>query len=238
MQCVLVERLEREHPRGPAADRAQRVRADRPADLGQQAGDEPTAEDHEHGDAVGGRGEEDRAQQRERDHDHDREGELGSSGDDIVRPPASDQPGGHGLDREQDHDVERTDARSGEEAREQERAAADRADDERLEQSALGISPHDSEGQEDRQYRAEEESREHRQAEDGRPGDDGRVETELVRRNEPGRVPERAPDADPVQGQEGDREQQHDQKDLAPHALPQRIARDDRDVAHHSTASR
>ena len=238
MQGVLVERLERQRIGRPAADRAQRVRADRPADLGQQAGDEPTAEDHEHGDAVGSRGQEDRAQQRERDHDHDREGELDPGRGRVVRPPAADQARGHRLDREEDGDVERTDPCGGEKAREQERAAADRADDERLEQSTLGVAAHDAERQEDRQHGAEEERREHRQAEDGRPGDDGRVEPELVRRNEPGRVPERAPDADPVQGQEGDREQQHDQKDLAPHALPQRVARDDGDVAHHSTASR
>ena len=144
------------------------------------------------------------------------------------QPPI--RPVDHRLDREEHGDVQRADSGCGQEAREQERAAADRAHDERLEQPALGIAAHDAERQEDRQHGAEEERREHREPEDGCAGDHGRVEPELVRRDESGRVPERPPDADPVQGEEGRRQEQHDQEDLAPHALPQGVAGDYGDV--------
>ena len=86
---VLVERLERERPRGEAADPAQRVRGERLADLAEQPRDEPGAEEHEHRDPVRRRGEQHRAEQRERgDHD-DRDGELHAGHDEPVRPPAA-----------------------------------------------------------------------------------------------------------------------------------------------------
>ena len=77
MERVLVERLEGSAHDGPAIERSvwEPIAS---ADLAEQAGDQATAEDHEDGDPVRGRREEDRAEQRERDDEHDRGGELGA----------------------------------------------------------------------------------------------------------------------------------------------------------------
>ena len=230
MQRVLVERLERQHPRGPAADRAQRVRADRAADLREQPGDEPAAEDHEDGDPVRGRREEDRAEQREGDDERDRIPELGPGEHDLVGPPAPDEPRDHGLDPKSTATYTAQTAAAARNRHEQ-RGAAHRPDDERLEQPALRVAAHDPEREEDRQHRAEEERREH-----GGPSTVAPVTTlgSSPSRSGPtndlvSRKARHAPD--PVEREEGRREQEHDQEDLPPQALPQRVADDHGDVA-------
>ena len=111
------------------------------ADRAEQAGDEAGAEEHEDRDPVRGRREHDRAEQRERDHDHD----AGRRARLRARRPA---PGhqwsvsptitsGEEVDGEHVGDADRGRA---EEAREEQRRAADGPHDERLQQAALGVT--------------------------------------------------------------------------------------------------
>ena len=63
-EAVLIESLERQHPRCDTSDVLQRLGAERLAELTEKARGETGAEDHEHGDAVRGDGEEDGAEER------------------------------------------------------------------------------------------------------------------------------------------------------------------------------
>ena len=71
MQPGLVERLEGQHPGGDLRHVLESLDRERVADLAEQAGGEAGAEEHEDGYAVGGGGQEHRAEQRQRgDHEH------------------------------------------------------------------------------------------------------------------------------------------------------------------------
>ena len=69
VQAVLVDRLERQRPRGDRGDPLERRGVQRRADLADQPGREAGAEDHEDRDPVGRRGQQRRAEQRDRDDD-------------------------------------------------------------------------------------------------------------------------------------------------------------------------
>ena len=139
-QGVAVERLEGQRPRAGVGDRLQRVGVQRVADRAQQAGEQSRAEDHEHADPVGGRGEEDRAQQRERRHHDHREREAQAGADGRLRPPVAGDAGDHHGARVDDADVGEGHRRGGQEAPGQVLAAAEGAHDERLQQPGLGVA--------------------------------------------------------------------------------------------------
>ena len=150
-------------------------------------------------------------------------------------------------DRVHEDDVDRADDGRGSESTRQERCTADGANDERLQQSALRVSPDDGMGQEDRQHRPEEENREDREPEERRAEEHLRVDERVL-----GAVADglgrvgidrlvRLVDAESVQPEEGDGEDEDDREDAAADALPHRIARDDHrapQVVSPSTASR
>ena len=75
--------------------------------------------------------------------------------------------------------VRDADAGGAEEPREQQRRAADRPDDERLQQAALRVARDDAERQEDREHDAEEERREHREPDQERAGERARVDVDV-----------------------------------------------------------
>ena len=66
-----------------------------------------------------------------------------------------------------------------EEAREQQRRAAERPRDERLEQAALGVARDGAERQEDGEHDAEEQRREHREPDEERAGERARVDVDV-----------------------------------------------------------
>ena len=183
-QRVLVERLERQRPRGDRGRVLHGVRVERMADRPEQAGDEAGAEEHEHRDAVRRRREHDRAEQRQRDHDHDAERELERRRHDPVRPPVAGQPRDHHRGEVDDEDVRDADARGAEEAREQQRRASDGAHDERLQQAALRVAGDDADRQEHREDDAEEERREHREPDQERARERSRVDVDVARRRD------------------------------------------------------
>src|SRR3954462_8859726 len=88
-QRVAVEPLERQQPRRRVGDGLKRVRGERGADRPEEAGKEARAEDHQYGDPVRVRRQEDRAEQRERGDDHHRGGEPNASADRLRRPPVA-----------------------------------------------------------------------------------------------------------------------------------------------------
>jgi len=184
------------------------------ADRPEEAGDQARAEDHEDRDPVRGRGEEDRAEQRHRRDQCDRGGELDTGRDDVVGPPVAGQAGDQhrrGVD-------------------EQQRRAADRPDDERLQQSSLGVAADDAKREKDREHRPEEERPEHRQPEDGRPDEGARVDAD--RRANVAEVPVEKVHAEPEERQEANRQDQHDAEDLAAQGLAQAVAGDRQDGGH------
>ncbi len=108
------------------------------------------------------------------------DGELHAGAQELVRPPiagrARDERAG-GIDGE---DVRHADGRGAQEAADEQRAAPDGADDERLQETALGVSPHDAERQERGQHGPEEERPEHREAEERSAGELLLVERKTV----------------------------------------------------------
>ena len=192
---------------------------------------EPGAEDHEDRDAVRRRAEHDRAEQRERRDDHRGAGEAERGPDDAVGPPAEQAGDDHARAEEHD-DVRGAHRRGGEQPPAEVGGAAERPDDERLEQPALGVAAHRAERQERRQHRAEEEDREHRQAEHRRAGEHVRLDAELVDA-EAAHVLEQLGRAPRVEREEDDAQHEHDEEDAAAQRLAQGVGGDEP----HETAS-
>jgi hypothetical protein len=233
----LVEGLERKEPRRRLRHVLEGLDGERVADLAKQARGQPRAEQHEHGDAVGGGREKDRAEQRDRgDHEH-REHQPEARADRTVGPPVARDPGDEHGGRVDKRDVCRRDRGRPGEAAQQQARPPHRPYHERLEQASLGIPADGAERQEDREHRPEEEGREHRQPEQGRPGQDAIVD--LIARLQRVDLVERDCTAEGVQGEEADREQEHHQDHAAPHRLSECVAGHDERAAHAApTASR
>jgi hypothetical protein len=142
------------------------------------------------------------------------------------------------VDREHVDDADRGRA---EETGEQQRVPSDRPHDERLEQSALGVSRDDAEGEEDGEDDAEEERREHREPEEEGARERACVDMDVRRRGDRRQAREDIVVREPEEDEEGRRQQNDDRKDLAPHGLPEAVAGDREDDAHETsspTASR
>jgi hypothetical protein len=137
----------------------------------------------------------------------------------------------HDGDPEDHEDVERADSRGSEEAREQQDRAPDGPDDERLQQPALRVAADDAEGEEDGQDDAEEQRREHGQAQHRRADDRPRVD-DLAGRPDVVEVVEELARAEPVQDEEADREQEDDRERLSAERLLEAVADDRRDRSH------
>src|SRR5919106_1312051 len=229
VERVLVEGLERKRPRRPLGDCLQRVRVERLADLAQQARDQPRPEDHEDRDPVRGRGQEDRPEDAERGDDEDGRRELHAGAQKLVRPPAAGRvrdPRTGGIDGE---DVRHTDGGGTQEAADQQRAAPDGASDERLQETALGVSPHDAERQERRQHGPEEERAEHREPEERPTGELALVERETILL---GHFLEHVVCAEPVEADVRSGQQDDHVEDATAERLLKAVAGDDRDRPH------
>ena len=238
LQRVLIERLERQRPRSPLRDGEERLRADRLADLPEQAADEPGAEEHEDRDPVRGRGQEDGAEERERDEQHHRRGELEGRCDDAVGRPATGSVRDQHRARIDERDVHRGDGRSTDEPAQQERRTTQGPHDERLQEPAFGVAADSAEREEDGEHGAEEERREHRHAEERRAHELVRLDAD--RREGLVELLVGLAGAEPVEEEERDRQERDDDEDTAAEALPQRV-RGDRDGVPHAsspTASR
>jgi len=212
---------------------------DRIADLTEEAADEPGAEQHEHGDAVGDRREIDRTGQRDRRHDRRAGGELDTREHDLVGPPAAHEPGDHDRRRVDRRGVDRRDERGRAEAAGEEDDAPGRAHDHRLEQALLGVPAQHVEREEHRDHGAQEERREHRQAEQRGAGEDGDVDV-VARRRLP-EVMKRRHRPERVQGQEEPGQDDDHAEHPPARALAQRRGGDHPDPRHGaspSTASR
>ena len=144
----------------------------------------------------------------------------------------------HGQSRDQDGDqVDRNDVGNGhrdraEEAREQERRAPDRPDDERLQQPAFGVAAHRAEREEDRQHDPEEHRREQRETGEKRGGEGARVDRHVARHDQ---CPQLAVDEvirDPEEDEEDDGQQQHDGEHAPPQRFTQDVADDHGDCTH------
>ncbi len=237
MESGLVERLERQQPRGDLGHVLQRPDGQGVADLPEQAGGEACAEQHEDRDPVRGRREEDRAEERHGgDHDH-REHQSDAGAGALVRPPVAREAGDEHGARVDQRDVQRAHRGRAREAPEKKARPANRTDDERLEQPALGVPAHRSERQEDRQHRAEEEDREHGESEERGAGEDTVVD--LVVGSERINLVEGQDAAEPVQREEADRQEENDEDHAPAHRLAERVAGHDQRAAHAApTASR
>ena len=147
------------------------------------------------------------------------------------QPPdrARDQ---HGREVD-DADVERRRQRGAGEPAEEQRRASDRPHHERLEEAAVGIPSHGPERQKDREDRAEEEGREHREAEDGRAGEGLAVDAGLRRlERKVLRLLEGPIGAERVESEKARREDEDDHEDPPAQRLTKRVAGDDRKRAH------
>ena len=131
-QRVLVERLERQRPGCDLRCVHEAVGVEHVPDVAEEPGDEARAEDHEDRDPVRDRAEKDRAEQRHRRHEQHAPGQLETWDDDAVRPPRSLQSREHHRGEVDRQDIRYADRGRAEEARDEERRAADRTDDERL----------------------------------------------------------------------------------------------------------
>ena len=182
MQTGLVERLERNRPGGDLGDRLQRWRVERVRRSGPSSpAVRPGAVDHQHGDPLSGRGQEDRRQERDRrDHDHARRpaprpGPTTWSGHQSPAIPvirsAISVDGQHVGRRDPGRACEPRQRSIVRRPRGRTISGCSRPD--------LGVAPDHAEGQEDRQHRAQEEDREQRQPEDRRARERGRVEHPL-----------------------------------------------------------
>src|SRR6266511_3762088 len=92
VQRVLVERVERQEPPRGARDRLESRRVDHVADLAEEPREEAAAEDHQRGDAVRRRGEEDGAEDADRGHDDNGACDLEARHDQPIRRPPSRPP--------------------------------------------------------------------------------------------------------------------------------------------------
>ena len=99
----------------------------------------------------------------------------------LVGPPVAGEPGDQHRDEVDDEHVGDAHDRRAEEAREEQRRAADGTNDERLEQAALRVARHDAEREEHREHDAEEERREHREPDEERAGERARVDVDVLR---------------------------------------------------------
>jgi len=124
----------------------------------------------------------------------------------------------------EDQNVRRAHGGSAEKTRDEQRRASDRPHDERLQERALRIPAHDPEREEDGQDDAEEQRAEHRHAEQERACERPRVDS--LGRNDVVDVMERITGADPVEDEEGNRQQAHDEEHLATQRLAQSVAGD------------
>jgi hypothetical protein len=209
-----------------------RRRSDRVPDRSEQSRDEPGAEQHEDRDAVRRRRKEDGAEQRERGHDRDGARDLERRRHDPIGPPvhghAGDDDGG-----EIDHDHIRNRHSNGpKESRDEERRAADRPHDDRLEQAALRVAAHSPERQEHGEHDAEEHRREEREPGQERGCKRARVDGHVGRH---GQLPELAVHVvvrDPEEHEEDDRQDQHDREHAPTQRFTQHVADDDRHGAH------
>ena len=135
------------------------------------------------------------------------------------------QQHGSGVDR---HDVRDAHSARREEARDEQRAAADRTHHERLQQAAFRVAAHGVERHEDGDDGAEEERHEHRETEKRRPGQDLLVDVDRrAGAAEPPHLVKRLRAAVGIQGEERERQHDHDEEHLAANGLAQRVAGDD-----------
>jgi len=223
-QRVLVQRLERNRPGGDLRRMHESMGVQNVADVAEETRYEPGSEDHEHGDAVRDRAEEDRAQQRQRRDDQDAARQLEARHDDPVRPPGALEAGHEHAGEVEDQNIRCADRGSAEKSSDEQRRAPDRPDDERLQQCALRVAAHDAEREKDRQHDPEEERAEHRHAEQECTGEGARIDA--LRWNDVVDVMERVARADPVEDEEGERQQAHDEEHLAAQRLAQPVAGD------------
>ena len=200
-------------------------------DRAEQAGDEPRPEEHEHGDPVRRSRQHDRAEQRQRDHDQHAARELDAGPHDLVGPPVAR----HARDRQRDEvdaeHVDDADRARAEEPGEQQRRAADRPNDERLQQAALRICRHDAEREEHGEHDAEEHRREHREADEERAGERARVDVDVLRRRDRRQLAEHVVVREPEEEQEGGRQHEDDGEHLPAHRLAEAVLDDDGDGA-------
>jgi hypothetical protein len=198
----------------------------------QKACDEPSPERHKDRNPVCGRRQEDRAEERESGDDHHAACKRKRRDDDAIRRPAPDPVGDQQTAGVHEAHVEGAHSARSKEPREEEGGPSDRADDEWLEQASLCVAPHDAERQEDREDGAEEERAEHREPEERRARERGRVETAQASAGKIFHVVEGLAGAQAIEGEERDREEDDDQEDPTPEALAQRVADDGCDGAH------
>ena len=144
-------------------------------------------------------------------------------------PGQPDDADGEEIDREYVSDA---DERRAGEAREEQRRASDRPDDERLEQPPLGVPGDDAEGQEDGEDDAEEQRREHREPDQKRPREGAGVDLDVLRRLNVREVGEDVVVREPEENEERDREHEHDREHPPPHRLAEPVPGDNHDVVH------
>ena len=113
-----------------------------------------------------------------------------------------------------------------EEAGEEQRRAADRAHDERLEQAAFRVPRDDAEREEDGEDDAEEERREHREPEQEGAGEGARVDVDVRRRLDRREAREDVVGGEPEEDEERRGQQHDDREHLPPHRLAEAVAHD------------
>ena len=97
----------------------------------------------------------------------------------MIGPPIAGQAGDQERRQVDGEDVGGGEESGPREPRAEQGPATQRPDHEGLEKTRLGVAPRHAERQEHRQHGAEEQGREHRQPEDRRAGERGRVEDPL-----------------------------------------------------------
>ena len=234
---ALVERLERQHPGRDRRHVPERLHRERVADLAEQPGGEAGPEQHEDRDAVGGGGQEHRAEQRQcSDHEHTQHQPCaGAHG--VVRPPIAGDPGDdHRADVDRRH-VERAHECGARVTSQQQARPTHRPHDDRLEQPSLRVAAHRAEREEDGEHGSEEESREHREPEERGSGEHAVVE--LVVRRDGVHLVEGELRAERVEREEAGGEHEHHEDHAPADRLAQGVAGHDQGSAHAApTASR
>jgi hypothetical protein len=109
-------------------------------------------------------------------------------------------------------DVWRADGDGSEPTCDEQRHPSDRPDDQRLQQTALGIAADDAEREEDREHDAEEERSEHREPKDRRAREGPRVDAR--RRSDVVDVLEQEVVREPEEREKGSGQEKHDREDL------------------------
>jgi len=237
VQPRLVERLEGQHPGRDLRHVLQRLHGERVADLAEEAGGEPRAEDHEDRYAVRGRGQEHRPEQRDRGDHHHAQRKADAGGDRVVGPPVARDTRDHQRRDVDADDIGDTHQRGSAVAAEQQAGPSHRSDDDRLEQAALGVATNRAEREEHAEHRAEEQRGEHRQPE--QRGAHEHALVQLVVRGKAIHLVETDRRAEPVEAEEPDGEHEHHEDHAPAHRLAQGIAGHDQRTAHAApTASR